>query len=219
MGSKYELRLDGLPAFETSPFFCTLEPSTEAALRQLPNAYERAVAALRFRQCIGGDKDALGVSEDHVHIMQVAYLRAALMEYVAIEEVLPLDLVMRGFGEEPLRILDTGNAMLILLRELRHLQLHLVNTAFRSTSRSAVLRTKDKVEEFETKLTILTIPTADLRQLKTLRNATRFDPDELDAAISWFIHSQSQWGIGDVMQSGIQVYAAEVVQRYGLVST
>ena len=219
MGSRYQLRLDGLPNFETSPLFCTLEPSTEAALRQFPNAYERAVAALRFCQRIGGGKDALGVSEDHVCIMQVAYLRVALMEYVAIEEVLPLDLVMHGFGEEPFRILDTGNAMLIPLRELRHLQLHLVNTTFKTTSRSAVLRTRDKPEEFETNLTILTIPSADLRQLKTLRNAARFDPDELDAAISWFTHAQSQWGIGDVMRSGIQVYAAEVVQRYGLVST
>jgi hypothetical protein len=50
-------------------------------------------------------------------------------------------------------------------------------------------------------------------------DADRLDPDELDAAISWFIHAQSQWGIGDVMQSGIQVYAAEVLQRYGLVAT
>ena len=219
MGSRYQLRLNGLPNFETSPLFCTLEPSTEAALRQLPNAYDRAVAALRFCQCIGGDKDALGVTEDHVRIMQVAYLRAALMEYVAIEEVLPLDLDMRGFGEEPLGILDTGNAMLILLRELRHLQLHRVNTTFKSTSRSAVLRTRNKQEEFETKLTILTIPIADLRHLKTLRNAARFDPDQLDAAISWFTHAQSKWGIGDVMQSGIQAYAAEIVRRYGLLST
>lgn len=218
MSSRIKLRLDGLPRFETSPLFCTLEPSTEAALKRLPNAYERAIAALRFRQRISGDKNALGVSEDHVHIMQVAYLRAALMEYVAIEEVLPIDLAMRGLGEEPLRILDTGNAMLVVLRELRHLQLHLVNTSFKSTSRSAVLRTRNNDKEFETELTVLTIPTADLRQLKTLRNAARFDSEELDAAISWFCHAQVQWGIGDVMLSGIQVYAAAIVQHYGLVA-
>ena len=218
MRSKIKLRLDGLPHFESSPLFCTLEPSTEAAFRRLPKAYERAVAALRFRQKIGGDKDALGVSEDHVHIMQVADLRAALMEYVATEEVLPTDLVARGLGEKPLRILDTGNAMLILLRELRHLQLHLVNTLFESTSKSAVLRTKSEDKEMETELTVLTIPTADLCQLKTLRNAVRFDEKELDAAISWFSRAQAQWGIGDVVQAGIQVYASALVQRYGLVS-
>lgn len=218
MGSKIKLHFDRLPHFETSPLFCTLDSNTEAALRQLPSTYERAVAALRFRQNIGGDKNALGVSEDHVRIMQVAYLRAALMEYVAIEEVLPIDLVMRGFEEEPLRILDTGNAMLILLRELRHLQLHRVNTTFKSASRSAVLCTRSEEKEFETELTILTIPTADLHQLKTLRNAARFDPEELDAAISWFSNAQSKWGIGDVVQSGIQAYADKIVQRYGLVA-
>lgn len=216
MASKFRLHLDGLPHFETSPLFCTLEQSAEDALRQLPNAYERAIAALRFRQCIGGDANALRVSEDHAGIMQVAYLRAALMEYVAIEEVLPLDLAKRGFGEKPLRILDTGNAMLILLRELRHLQLHLVNTRFKSTSRAAVLRTRNKEEEFKTEVSILTIPIAELRQLKSLRNAARFDPNELDAAISWFSQAQSQWGIGDVVQSGIQIYTTEIVQRYGL---
>ena len=121
--------------------------------------------------------------------MQASYLRAALMAYVAIEEVLPLDLAIRGSGEEPLRILDTGNAMLILLRELRHLQLHRVNTTFKSTSKSAVLRSRAKEKEFETKATILTFPTADLCQLKTLRNAARFDPHELDAAIAWFTHA------------------------------
>lgn len=218
MRPKSKLRLDGLPHFETSPLFLTLEPSTEEALKQLPNAYERAVAALRFCQRIGADKESLGVSEDHLHIMQVAYLRAALMEYVAIEEVLPIDLKTRGLEKEPLKIFDTGNAMLILLRELRHLQLHLVNTLFNSISRSAVLQTKRKDKEFETDLTILTIPIADLRQLKTLRNASRFDPKELDAAISWFSYAQAQWGIGDVVLCGIRLYTTAVVQRYGLVA-
>lgn len=218
MRSTINLRFDDLPRFESSPLFCALDPSTETALKRLSNAHERAVAALRFCQRIGGDKGALGVSEDHVRIMQVAYLRAALMEYVAIEEVLSIDLVERDLGEEPLKILDTGNAMLILLRELRHLQLHLVNTSFESSSRSAFLRTRSKEKEFETMLTILTIPTADLYELKTLRNAARFDPNEFDAAISWFTHAQGQWGIQDVIQSSVQTYADALVQRYSLAS-
>ncbi len=183
---RIKLRFDGLPHFEKSPLFCTLEPSTEAAFRRLPITYERAIAALRYCRRIGGDKDALGVSEEHSRIMQVAYLRPALMEYVAIEEVLPVDLVIRGLREKPLRILDTDNAMLILLWELQHLQLHLVNILFESTSNSAVVRTRNKDKAFETQLTVLAIPTAHLRQLKTLRNAACFEPEELDAAISWF---------------------------------
>jgi nucleoside-triphosphatase THEP1 len=139
---------------------------------------------LRFCQRIGADKESFGVSEDHLNIMQVAYLRAAFMEYVAIEEVWPIELVTRGLGKESLRILDSDNAMLILLRELRHLQLHLVNTSFDSTSRSVVLRTIKNVSEFETAVTILTIPTADLRQLKTLRNAACFDPEELERVVA-----------------------------------
>ncbi len=217
--SRIRLRLEGLPRFESSPLFCTLEPNTETALKKLPNAYERAVAALRFCQRIGGDKDDLGVSEDHVQIMQVAYLRATLMEYVAIEEVLPIDLVERGFDEKPLRIVGTGNAMLILLRELRHLQLHLVNTSFEHSNKLASLWTRNKVKEFETTLTVLTVPVADLDQLRTLRNADRFDPDDFDGAISWFSHAQAQWGIQDVVRSSIQTYADALTQHYGLSGT
>jgi hypothetical protein len=90
MGTRIKLRFDGLLHFETSPLFCTLEPSTEAAFRRLPSTYERSVAALSYFRRIRGDIDALGVSEEHRRIMQVAYLQAALMEYVANEEVLPV---------------------------------------------------------------------------------------------------------------------------------
>ena len=52
----------------------------------------------------------------------------------------------------------TGSGQ-ILLRELRHLQLHLVNTILEGTRKSDVLRTKNRDKEIETELTVLTILT------------------------------------------------------------
>ncbi|MBD2096912.1 hypothetical protein H6F90_17560 [Trichocoleus sp. FACHB-591] len=89
MAPRVKLRLDGQPIFESTPMFCFLKRDTEDALRSLPRVYQRSVAALRFLQQIG---DPHFVSDEDKEIMQVAYLRASLMEFVAMEEVLLFDL-------------------------------------------------------------------------------------------------------------------------------
>jgi hypothetical protein len=146
--------------------------------------------------------------------MQVAYLRAALMEFVGMEEVLPLDLAERGRGESPLRIYDTHDAMLIMLREMRHVQLHLLNTSFDTTEMDAFFRFGE--ETHSTQVTVLTVPKADLAQIKRLRNASRFDSVDLNRAIDWLAEAEAKWGIGDVVQSGVQCYADMLIAHYGL---
>jgi hypothetical protein len=98
MATKVKLEIDEPPNFESSSIWCSLRLATEQSLRSLPNVYERSVAALRFRQQIG---DPQAVSEEDREIMKVAYLRAALMEFVAMEEVLHVDLEQRRRGENP----------------------------------------------------------------------------------------------------------------------
>lgn len=214
MNTSTRLLFEQLPSFESSPLFSALEADTEAALRLLPNVYARAVAALRFRQNIGSSAEHMRVSEDDVAIMQVAYLRAALMDYVGMEEVLPLDLEARGIGESVLTIRETRDALLVILREMRHLQLHLVNTSFGSSRKAAILRGMGK--EHPTEVTVLTVPRDDLLKLRSLRNASRYDPRDLERAIEWFEAAQANWGVGDVVQAGIQRYAEALVSHYRL---
>jgi hypothetical protein len=146
--------------------------------------------------------------------MKVAYLRAALMEFVAMEEVLPVDLERRSLSENPLRIKSTGLAHLIILRELRHLHLHLATKTFEMQQRDAVLGFGE--EEINTTLSIQLIPYEDLLKLKDLRNANMYESDELEAAITWLNDAQSIWGIGDVLQKGVQKYADALVSAYKL---
>jgi len=96
--AKIKLCFDALPFFVSSPLLCSLEPDTERVLRALPNVYERSIAALRFLQMMPQEGIFTRVSDDHVPIMQVAYLRAALMDYIGMEEMLPTDLAGRGLG-------------------------------------------------------------------------------------------------------------------------
>ena len=207
MVSLVKLRLYGQPSFESTPIFCCLKEETKNALRSLPCVYKRAVAALRFRQQISGPHS---VSDEDREIMQVAYLRTSLMEFVAMEEVLPFDLQERGLSEKPLKMEATENAMLILLRELRHLQLHVVTTTFSKEVRSAMYIGQEKTLKIEI------VPLTDLLEIKQLKNAKRYDPVELDAAINWLNEAQLNWGIGDVLQRGVQVYADILVNKYNL---
>jgi hypothetical protein len=156
MPTQLLLQFNALPTFETSPALCTLDAESARGLRKLPNVYARAVAALRFRQNIVSSAKHIGVTDEELPIMQVAYLRAALMEFVGMEEVLPLDLADRVQGESPLRIYDTRDAMLIMLREMRHVQLHLLNSSFDSTEMEAFYRFGE--ETHTTQVTVLTVP-------------------------------------------------------------
>lgn len=213
MVAQIRLSIDEPPYFESTPIFCSLKKETEEALRNLPRVYHRSVAALRFRQQISNPQS---VSDEDKEIMKVAYLRAALMEFVAMEEVLRFDIEERGLNETPLKMADTECAMLILLRELRHLQLHLVTTSFSVERREAVYRDGEK--EMGTILTINLVPYEGLRQIKQLHNARRFAAYELDAAIEWLNKAQLNWGIDDVLQRGVQKYADALVNAYHLLT-
>lgn len=104
--------------------------------------------------------------------------------------------------------------MLILLRELRHLQLHVVTTTFTRENSPAVYREGEG--RVKTTFRISIVPSSDLHEIKHLKNAKRYDPAELDAAINWLNGTQLNWGIGDVLQRGIQAYADLVINRYHL---
>jgi hypothetical protein len=103
---------------------------------------------------------------------------------------------------------------MIILRELRHLHLHLATRTVVGFEREAVFRFGE--QETNTTLSIELIPCEDLLKLKNLRNAGMYEADELDAAIRWLNEAQLNWGIGDVLQRGVQKYADALVSTYKL---
>lgn len=176
---KVQISLENLPTFETSPIFCCLDDDVERELRRFVNVFERASVALRFLQNEGASADQLHVRKEEEEQMQAAYLRASLMEFVGMEDSLPTDLRALGINKPALRIWDTNNAMLILLRELRHVHIHVARTKFLRRNKVAVFRGFDR--ELETNVVIRTIPKHDLDQLTTGRRAKHFTRHELRA--------------------------------------
>ena len=209
MVSQIRLDFSNLPSFESTPVWVCLRPEIESKLESFPNVLERAKAAMKFRQLMGG---GIPVAETDKQLMQAACLRASLMDFVGMEEVLALDLMNLDPQLKVITMMDTRNALLILLRELRHLNLHLINTNFERHDRAAVgyfgeLRINQT-------LSIQTIPKSDIEKLRTLQNAKRFETSSYDRGIDWLLNAQNQWGIGDVVDSGIHQYARIIIDSY-----
>jgi len=189
--------------------FFTLDDIVDSRLRTLPATYARCNAALRFMSNIGADADQLRVRADELESMRVAYLRAALMEFAGMEEALVIDL---GRGQPLLRISETRNAMLVVLRELRNVQVHLVKSDLVSSARQAVLRYRG--EEHAHELVALTVPQRDLDRLKDSRSAPYCHRDDFARAVDWLAEAQEHWGIADVVMRAIWAYAAAIVTAH-----
>ena len=209
---KVQMLLTELPMFEASPIFCCLDDDVERDLQKFVNIFERASVALRFLQNEGADASQLNVRKEEEEQMQAAYLRASLMEFVGMEDSLPTDLRALGIYKPPLRIWDTKNAMLILLRELRHIHIHVGRSKFLRRNKAAVLRGFEK--ELETHVVVRTIPKQDLDQLVVGRRAKNFHKHELRAAIDWLDESQNNWGIHDVVHAAVNTYARLITTKY-----
>lgn len=204
--TKIKLLFDDLPTFGRTPLFVSLDQDVDQRLRALPDTYARCNAALRFNLWGRYKADMLGVREEELVSMQAACFRASLMEFVGMEEAL------RSEVTSALRIRNTRNAMLVVLRELRNIQVHVTQSDFISTKRPAVLRWNEKEHEHE--LTALTIPQADLNHLRNKRKISHYDRADFESAITWLEQAQEHWGIHDVLLQGIWTYARCVVDAH-----
>jgi len=208
------LSLQDLPSLEYLAVACRLEPEIDAGLARFEETHSRANVALRFLLNQDASAEHLRVRAEEERQMQAGLLRAALMEYVGMEDCLPGDLRRMGLPGPALRINDTGSAMLVLLRELRHVHVHVGQTRFERREQTAVFHVPNR-EVLEVTLPVLTIPRADLEQLRDSRHSSRYHADELAAAIDWLDVAQGHWGIRLVVQAAINDYARRILAVHG----
>jgi hypothetical protein len=205
------LRFEGMPTFESMSLFFSLPAKVDSRLALLRTTYSRCNAALRFAANIGGDASSLHVSDSEVPAMRVAYLRAALMEYVGMEEVLPIDLRgLPGHGT-PTTIWSTENPMLILVRELRNIQLHLVNSELIPEEKEAYFKAEP---ERMFKIHVQRVAEADLDKLTISKNARCFDSDDFARGVAWLKSAQLRWGIEEIVIESIWEFARRIVAAH-----
>lgn len=209
---RVRLSLDRLPSFNSSTVAIRLEPRVDADLSRFADTHSRACVALRFLQRQSSPADHLGVRRDEERQMQAGYLRAALMEYVGMEDCLPGDLRRLSQRGPALRISDTGSAMLILLRELRHVHVHLGQVQLIHREQPALICARNR--EIKYMATVLTVPMTDLERLLEPRHAKKFHASELRAAVDWLNEAQNHWGMAEVVQAAINDYGRRIVNAH-----
>lgn len=204
------IRFDDLPTFEGTPTFFSLPENVGLRLRHLPNVYAKASTALRFTSYVGADPRVLHLRDEERPWMSAACLRAALMDFVGMEETLRGDLRARGFTENPRTIKDTQNAMLILMRELRNVHVHSVVPLHKETRTAYIPANPDLHIIVDAHI----LPPGELQRLRGSRNAKHFEADAFAQAIEWLDDAQKHWGIEDVVLRAIWKYADEIVTSH-----
>ena len=115
-----------------------------------------------------------------------------------------------GVSGKALTIVDTRNAMLVVVRELRNLQIHRLST-LRPEERIAYLPVNP---EMEISLSAQMVPEEDLSKLRDPRTLKKYPREDFLRAVDWLIDAQSHWGISDVVIRAIWAYAGRIVDHH-----
>src|SRR4051794_35302842 len=84
-------------------WFFGIDDDIVKAMEPLGHALERAQNAVRFAWFSEGDARLMHCLEPEEDRLRAGFFRAALAEFVSIEDLLPLDLTARGITKQRLR--------------------------------------------------------------------------------------------------------------------
>lgn len=174
------------------------------ALNFLPQTVARANAAsyFAFRVRNIGISNARESSENLRR--REAYLRAALVEFVAMEYVLPQDMKTLGLTSKLPRICESSNPLVHAVAALRHMNVHLTSSALSQAQRLAVWPVEPEPLEFTYEMWI-TQPLT--RENLIRRKGPKYSDDEVEHLLKWFVSAQSEWGVHHLVQHAIVEYA------------
>ena len=184
-------------AFEARSILIGLPKDLRKRLEPLPQALERAESAAMFAAQSGKNTEPWRAA---------AFLRAALADYCAMEEVQAMDQP----GSPSFKITDTRNPLLHLLKLVRHLSIHVKTVAARPYLVSA------KLGEHEFQLNVFVFTNLDSQDLITLRNGKNYDLADLEKSVAWFNSMQEHWGAGDLIFLGTKLFAEQVCLHHSL---
>jgi len=91
-------RLPEIP-YVNGMFFC-IDDSLVTAMESLKHALARAQNAVKFAWFSDGDAGLMRCPEPDADRLRAGFFRAALAEFVSIEEILPLDLTALGMTKQ-----------------------------------------------------------------------------------------------------------------------
>ena len=182
-------------------------------LAAFPESRDRADSAMYFAYRASCSDKALYADSETAIRRREAYFRAALAEFVSIEEALTRDLARKGVSQKAVKIRESTNPLLHLMRLFRHLWIHLTSPRLNSRQVEAAW-SGAQPEDFD--ITVWLVSDLSIKALDGLRDAKRYSQDQLEKMVTWFNQAQEKWGASYLLEIAITEYVRLICQQYGL---
>jgi len=207
------LNFQDLPNIDTSksPFLYQLGSQREAALTSFNQVLERAEGSLYFSAKFHG--------ENKVNTKKFL-LRAAMYEFVSIEEVISRDLESNNINSKPLKIINTNNPLFHTIKQLRNYNIHLGSTDITYTElRKKVFGMIEQFEngkgyEYEDNEPI--ISNLNVTEFNKLKDANKYSDKDKLSMVEWFNLNQRIWGVNHLVYRATQLYCDKIIEAYNL---
>lgn len=208
----YQLDFSDLPTLDYMSLFHRLSDDVEKGISKFPEVTGRAEGAVYFSNRISAPPQARDDNRDQ---LREAFLRASIAEFAGIEEALERDLKTLQISSLPLKIKDTADPLLHIIRELRNLEIHLQSSDFVSSQKDVLFGDFENPERAHPlKITNWYIADIGVAQFRKLRNASRYTSLDIQSLITWFNQAQKQWGIGELVRLATERYCSQIIDDY-----
>jgi hypothetical protein len=196
-------------------FFC-IDEDIVKAMEPLEHALARAQNAVRFAWFSEGGVDRMCCTESEVDHLRAGFFRAALAEFVSIEEILPLDLTTLGSTKQRLRLNETLNPMLHVFRELRNHEIHLKQSPISREERDMFWGHIERLEEATLRrISIWILNKITVESFSQLYNVKHhYSHEEVCNLVDWLNRSQSEWGIQQLFLVAVEDYCRELIRTF-----
>jgi hypothetical protein len=171
-------------------------PAPNEALKAWPELYDRCCAAVYFASQCHGESTKHILSDE---AFAAAYVRAALAEFVGIEDCA---VSILGEMESPAaQLYKSENPLYHCLKLLRNYNIHVGVSSLASQSIDVIFVGENH------KITVAFIDNIDPRAISKLHSAEKYSLAELELLFSAFDSEQKKLGVGQLMMRGVYLYA------------
>jgi hypothetical protein len=199
------------PKLDSFHVFTSLKKEVKNILPFYPQTYCRAECAMQFCWLILGNKEQLFTDDlTKQNRIRESYLRASLAEFVSMEDTIKRE----TNSKNPIKLNNSSNPLLHILRELRNLEIHLTSSTLSYRTENVIWGEGEIQQALEIK--IWSINNLKPEDFLELNNAKHYDKQELIKAADIFLKLQSKWGINEMIFQGINLFCEEIIDCYGL---
>lgn len=213
----YQIDYSKLPDLSSCRLRYAMDEKIFTNLNKMPFVQERALNSIRFCWLMQNIEYYLSIRGKELMSFRQGLLRAALAEFVSIEEILKKEIKHSIIQKKVLSIRDSQNPLLHIIRELRNFELHLNSSRMNSNNIIMFWGRKTEPEVInETELQVWTIDNLTVEGISELRNYSRYQKADIEKIINWFNDAQQKWGVHYLIFLAVELFCEEIINFYSI---